>query len=68
VADLAQAIVHLSRTLGLTAIAEGVENEAQVACLLQMGCTLAQGYHLGRPLDARATEALLSSNLLVPAR
>jgi diguanylate cyclase (GGDEF)-like protein/PAS domain S-box-containing protein len=67
-ADLAQAIVHLSRTLGLTAIAEGVESDAQVDCLLQMGCTMAQGYHLGVPLDATATEALLVSRRLAPAR
>jgi len=63
-ADLAQAIVHLSRTLGLTAIAEGVESDAQVECLLQMGCTLAQGFHLGVPLDAAATEVLLASRHL----
>lgn len=62
-ADLAQAIVHLSRTLGLTAIAEGVESEAQVECLLEMGCTLAQGYYLGTPLDATTTEALLVTRL-----
>jgi len=49
---LVEAIVQLSHTLGLTPIAEGVETEDQVQRLSELGCDLAQGYHLDRPLDA----------------
>ena len=52
-ADLARAIVQLSVTLGITAIAEGIENDAQRSCLLAMGCRLGQGYYLGRPVPRR---------------
>jgi EAL domain-containing protein (putative c-di-GMP-specific phosphodiesterase class I) len=45
--------------LGLTAIAEGVESQDQVGPLRDLQCRLAQGYHLGMPLDARDTEDLL---------
>ena len=57
--SLAPAIVQLAHTLGLTAIAEGVESSDQVSPLLDIRCALAQGYHLGMPLDADATEGLL---------
>jgi diguanylate cyclase (GGDEF)-like protein/PAS domain S-box-containing protein len=57
--DLARAIVQLAETLQLRTIAEGVETEEQSDYLLGIGCRWAQGYHLGRPLDARAAEALL---------
>jgi EAL domain-containing protein (putative c-di-GMP-specific phosphodiesterase class I) len=57
--SLAPAIVQLAHTLGLTAIAEGVESPEQVTPLRDLQCTLAQGYHLGVPLDAFDTEDLL---------
>jgi EAL domain-containing protein (putative c-di-GMP-specific phosphodiesterase class I) len=59
VPNLAQAIVQLTQTLGLAAIAEGVENQMQAERLRAMGCTVAQGYHLGMPLSAEATDGLL---------
>jgi diguanylate cyclase (GGDEF)-like protein len=56
---LAQAIIKIAETLGHTTVAEGVESEAQAARLRQLGCRLGQGYHLGKPLDARGTEEML---------
>jgi diguanylate cyclase (GGDEF)-like protein/PAS domain S-box-containing protein len=63
-ADLALAIVQLARTLGLAAIAEGVETESEAEHLREMGCVLAQGYHLGMPMSAVETEELLRSSPL----
>jgi EAL domain-containing protein (putative c-di-GMP-specific phosphodiesterase class I) len=57
--SLAPAIVQLAHTLGLTTIAEGVESQDQVGPLRELECRLAQGYHLGMPLDADETEGLL---------
>ena len=57
--SLAQAIVQISHALGLVPIAEGVESEAQVATLASFGCSLAQGYHLGRPMDTDAARQLV---------
>jgi diguanylate cyclase (GGDEF)-like protein len=62
--SLAAALVQLARTLGYRTIAEGVENAAQEAGLRAMGCELAQGYHLGRPLDADAARWLLAAHSL----
>ena len=60
-AQLTPAIVQLAHTLGLIAIAEGVEESDQVPQLRDLGCTLAQGYFLGVPLNADDTESLLRS-------
>jgi EAL domain-containing protein (putative c-di-GMP-specific phosphodiesterase class I) len=53
------AILRLSSSLGLTAVAEGVESEDQVARLLELGCGLAQGYLFGAAEDADHTLRLL---------
>jgi len=56
---LVQAIVQISHTLGLVPVAEGVESQAQADALAEIGCDLAQGFHLGRPIDAESTYELL---------
>ena len=43
------AIVSLAGALGIDAIAEGVENEAQASQLLEFGCSFAQGFLFGAP-------------------
>ena len=58
-ADLSQAIVQLAHTLGFATIAEGVEDEGQVTHLRSIECNLAQGYHLGAPLNVHDAEMLL---------
>lgn len=42
--------IELGRKLGLTVLAEGVENEALWCWLRDAGCELAQGYFIARPL------------------
>ncbi len=54
------AILELARALGMDAVAEGVENEAQRAFLVERGCPLAQGFLLGRPAGAEEIEPLLA--------
>jgi EAL domain-containing protein (putative c-di-GMP-specific phosphodiesterase class I) len=46
------AIIRLAHTLGLEAVAEGVENPTQLARLRALGCNMAQGYYLARPAPA----------------
>lgn len=42
--------IHLAHNMGLTVVAEGVEDEALLARLTEMGCDEAQGYFIGRPM------------------
>lgn len=44
--------INLAHNLGLTVVAEGVENEALLTRLSEMGCDEAQGYFIGRPMAA----------------
>ena len=42
--ELARAVITLSETLGLDAVAEGIEHERQVEALLKLGCVAGQGF------------------------
>jgi diguanylate cyclase (GGDEF)-like protein len=54
--SIAEMVIELGRNLGLSIIAEGVEDERQALILQALGCPLAQGFLFSRPL---APEALL---------
>ena len=43
-------IIQLADNLGLRAVAEGVETEDDRTQLLEMGCTIAQGFLFHRPM------------------
>jgi len=45
-------VLDLGRRLGSTTIAEGVEDQAQVTELRQLGCDYAQGFHFSPALRA----------------
>jgi diguanylate cyclase (GGDEF)-like protein len=47
---LVRAAVDLGHNLGLTVVAEGVEDQDTLDALAAVGCDIAQGYHLGRPM------------------
>jgi diguanylate cyclase (GGDEF)-like protein/PAS domain S-box-containing protein len=51
-AAVVTAVIELASALGMAAVAEGVETEGQRAFLVARGCSLAQGFLLGRPAPA----------------
>ena len=62
------AIIALARALGLRVIAEGVEQEAQMKVLYDLGCHICQGFLFARPMPAHELSQWLrdvqASNLL----
>lgn len=56
---IVEALIDIAQKLGMTTVAEGVEDAAQAECLREMGCMLGQGYHFARPADAKTTWQLL---------
>jgi diguanylate cyclase (GGDEF)-like protein/PAS domain S-box-containing protein len=65
-ADIVRSILALSQKLGLGAIAEGVETEAQLGYLRQQGCAEIQGYLFSPALPAEEMTALLRSDRRLP--
>ena len=61
-AAIVRSVVTLAHALGITLVAEGVENAATAERLRQFGCDVAQGYFYSRPLPAADTVALLSAH------
>src|SRR3712207_9117243 len=60
------ATIALSRNLGLTVVAEGVEDDATMLELRRLGCHVAQGYGIARPLRSEEhTSELQSRQYLV---
>ena len=47
---LVQAIVRLAETLGLSVVAEGIEEPEQWTSLTALGCELGQGYLFAKPM------------------
>ncbi|MHC3391045.1 putative bifunctional diguanylate cyclase/phosphodiesterase [Streptomyces lavendulocolor] len=56
---LVEGITHLADTLGLTVIAEGVEDVRQQESLISMGCPFGQGYLFAEPVGAEEAEHLV---------
>jgi len=65
--SIAEMVIELGRSLGLSIVAEGVEDERQAQILLALGCTLAQGYLFARPLPADQLIEWLNGEALSPA-
>ena len=65
-ADIVRSILALSQKLGLGAIAEGVETEAQLGYLRQQGCAEIQGYLFSPALPASEMSDLLQSDRRIP--
>ncbi|HEV8629339.1 MAG TPA: EAL domain-containing protein, partial [Thermoanaerobaculia bacterium] len=61
--SLAGAIVELGKAIGLLVVAEGVETSEQAAALRALRCDIAQGYHLGRPMDAEELTRTLGKSV-----
>jgi diguanylate cyclase (GGDEF)-like protein/PAS domain S-box-containing protein len=66
---LVRTIVRLGKSLGMTTVAEGIEEKVQLQSLRELGCDVAQGYLLSRPVPASEAGRLLTEGLAatVPA-
>ena len=51
-AKIVRSTIDLAHNLGLTVVAEGVENAKVWDLLRELNCDQAQGYHMGRPMPA----------------
>jgi len=57
--EIVKTIITLGHNLGMAVVAEGVENETQLAMLRELGCEYGQGYFFAKPMSAADTTDLL---------
>ncbi len=57
---ITKTIVDLAHELGMDVIAEGVETDAHVEMLLQMGCDFGQGFHFGAAMTAEDAQKFIA--------
>lgn len=61
-AALVRAAVEVGHALGMEVVAEGIEDQVVLESVRELGCDLAQGYHLARPMDAEALPGWLADH------
>jgi EAL domain-containing protein (putative c-di-GMP-specific phosphodiesterase class I) len=54
-------IAMLAHQLGMDVIVEGIERQAQLALLQEMGCDYGQGFLFSQPMSSAAVEELLAT-------
>ena len=65
-AGLVQAIISMTHSLGMVAVAEGVERSEQLTYLQAYGCDVLQGFLFSKAVPAEAMRALLAQGSIVP--
>ena len=60
---IVEIIIDLARKLGLRSVAEGIEDGATLQALRELGCDVAQGFYLGRPVVA---DRILAESRVAP--
>jgi len=63
-ARIAEMVVQLGRKLGLSVLAEGIEDATVCQALLAMDCYEGQGYYIAKPMDKDALLAWLQAHCL----
>jgi diguanylate cyclase (GGDEF)-like protein len=58
---IVRSTVQLAQSLGLEVVAEGVEDAPTLEALRAMGCDIAQGFHIARPMAGEAVPGWLAS-------
>jgi EAL domain-containing protein (putative c-di-GMP-specific phosphodiesterase class I) len=60
--SIVRATIEVGHALGLVVTAEGVEDNAQLVALQELGCDNAQGYFIARPMSAPEVPAWLAAH------
>ena len=58
---IVRSTIDLGHKLGLTVVAEGVEDLQTAGILAELGCDTAQGYFFGKPMDSTTVTAWFKS-------
>ena len=56
-----EVMIQLAHKFGINVVAEGVENRETLDALSELGCDIAQGYFISKPLEAENLKSWLDS-------
>ena len=62
---LVRSVIQLAAAMNMRTVAEGIERPEQLARVSALGCDFAQGYLLGRPMDAIRATALTTGHATI---
>jgi predicted signal transduction protein with EAL and GGDEF domain len=65
-AIIVQSAVDLGHDLGLSVVAEGIENAATLNALKTLGVDIAQGFHIGHPMPEKALQQWIEGRAATP--
>lgn len=65
-AVIVKSVISLAHNLKLRVVAEGVESQAQLTCLRELGCDVIQGYFFSKPVSADDFVKMLSAGQCLP--
>ncbi len=60
--EIVRSVLNLAHSLGIEAIAEGIETIQQLEQLKELGCQYGQGYFFFRPLEAKKAEQAFTTD------
>lgn len=58
--QIVKSIIELAHIMGFQSVAEGIESDAILMKLREMGCDMAQGYYIGRPMSVDRVDAFMA--------
>ncbi|WNF37792.1 bifunctional diguanylate cyclase/phosphodiesterase [Bacillaceae bacterium IKA-2] len=62
---ITESIIRMAKALGITVLAEGIENEIQCSLLQELDCDAMQGFYFSKPLSIEMLEKKLKENRIV---
>lgn len=66
-AIMVRSTIAMAHELGMKVVAEGVEDAECLALLKEMGCDIAQGWHIGKPMPVDAFRDMLTNRIRLAA-
>jgi EAL domain-containing protein (putative c-di-GMP-specific phosphodiesterase class I) len=64
---IVRSVIDLAHNLGINTVAEGIEDQRTLERLRELGCDIAQGYHLARPMAANDLDTWLLTAAIRPS-
>ena len=57
-------VIDMAKKLGISTVAEGIEEKEHIDLLRELGCDIVQGYYYSRPIPQDQIDALLIANMI----